>query len=271
MAGEAQLIDTFPTFLEYWDGTKEGWLGYISRCPELFEKITWDYERYKINWKEYLEIVIKKIEIEKLRAVHNALMSSLEEVLHRAHAMFDINEDYIIVIYIGLENGAGWVTEFKGKPAILFGLEAIANLDWAEKVKGLIAHEFGHLVHWLIRGENIEEIEDEQIMWLYTEGFAQRIEDILTGRPWHLEEEGWFEWCERNEEMIKQEFLRRIENREPLNPFFGSWYQVFGKQFLGYYLGYKFIVWLERQYELTEIARLKKNTIKEKIMEFLTY
>ncbi|CUX78088.1 hypothetical protein [Thermococcus chitonophagus] len=45
-------------------------------------------------------------------------------------------------------------------------------------------------------------------MWLYTEGFAQRSEDILTGRPWHLEEREWFKWCERNEKMIKSGVLK---------------------------------------------------------------
>lgn len=34
----------------------------------------------------------------------------------------------------GLENGAGWITEFMGKPSILFGLEAIAELKWYDKL-----------------------------------------------------------------------------------------------------------------------------------------
>ncbi|CUX78087.1 hypothetical protein CHITON_1308 [Thermococcus chitonophagus] len=32
----------------------------------------------------------RKIEIEKLKAAHNTLMSSLKEVLPKAHAMFDL-------------------------------------------------------------------------------------------------------------------------------------------------------------------------------------
>ncbi|ALV62923.1 hypothetical protein ADU37_CDS12240 [Thermococcus sp. 2319x1] len=39
------------------------------------------------------------------------------------------------------------------------------------------------------------------------------------------------------------------------------------KQFLGYYLGYKFIRWLEREYSLEEIAKLEKEKIK--ILQFL--
>ncbi|RLF84180.1 hypothetical protein DRN48_06150, partial [Thermococci archaeon] len=85
----------------------------------------------------------------------------------------------------------------------------------------------------------------------------------------HLEEKGWFEWCEGNKEVIKKEFLRRVKEKELLNPFFGSWYTLFGKQYLGYYLGYQFICWLEQEYSLEEIAIMEKEVIKRKILEFL--
>ena len=52
------------------------------------------------------------------------------------------------------------------------------------------------------------------------EGFAQRIEDLIIGRPWHFEEEGWYSWCEENETILKQEFIRRMKEQEALNPFF---------------------------------------------------
>ena len=80
----------------------------------------------------------------------------------------------------------------------------------------------------------------------------------MNKRPWHLEEKGWFEWCEENEKVIKKEFLRKVKEKEPLNPFFGSWYALFGKQYLGYYLGYKFILWLEKGHSLEEIATIEK-------------
>jgi len=44
------FIDTFPTFLRHWNGSKESWLRYIQEYPELFEKIKWDYERYGMDW-----------------------------------------------------------------------------------------------------------------------------------------------------------------------------------------------------------------------------
>lgn len=220
-----------------------------------------------MDWQEFLGLLLKR-NVDELKLAYRALLNSLPKVERKIREYFEV-KDYNIVIYVGLENGAGWVTEFMEKPSILFGLEAIAELNWYDKLEGLIVHEFGHLVHWLLRGEDIEKLEDEQIFWLYTEGFAQRIEDLIIERPWHFEEDGWFEWCEENEALLKREFLRRIKEKEPLNPFFGSWYVLFGKQFLGYYLGYKFIRWLEREYPLEEIAKLEKEEIKSKILEFL--
>ncbi|AMQ17682.1 hypothetical protein [Thermococcus peptonophilus] len=263
------LIDTFSSFLRQWDGSVDSWLRYIKQYPELFEKIRGDYERYGMNWREFTQVLSKRA-VEELILAHEKLLEVLPRVETKIEELFGIKpKDYNVVIYIGLENGAGWVTEFMGKPSILFGLEAISELKWYNKLDGLAVHEFGHLVHWLLRGENIEMLEDEQMFLLYTEGFAQRIEDIILGRPWHLEEEGWFEWCEENEGLLKAEFLRRIKENEPLNPFFGSWYTLFGKQFLGYYLGYKFIRWLERDHSLEKIAKLEREEIKDKILEFL--
>ncbi len=266
------LIDTFSTFLKHWNGTEESWLRYIQEYPELFEKIKWDYERYKMDWREYPKLLTKR-DTEELKLAYDVLLKVLPEVEQRIKRLFKV-EGYNVVIYVGLENGAGWVTEFMGRPSILFGLEAIAELNWYKRLEGLVAHEFGHLVHWVLRKENIEKLEDAGMMWLYTEGFAQRIEDLTTGRPWHLEEEGWLEWCEEHEELLKREFLRRVdlrrvENEEPLNPLFGSWYQLFGRQFLGYYLGYRFILNLEERLPLDEIARMDKEKIKGELLKFL--
>lgn len=263
------LLDTFPRFLEEWDGSVDSWLRYIREYPELFEKIKWDYERYGMDWREFTKLLLKR-NTRELRLAHEKLLEVLPRVETKIEGLFGITpKDYNVVLYVGLENGAGWVTEFLGKPSVLFGLEAIAELGWGERLEGLVAHELGHVVHWLLRGENIELIEDEPAMWLYTEGFAQRVEDLVTGRPWHLEEEGWFEWCEANEGLLKGEFLRRIEENEPLNPFFGSWYTLFGRQFTGYYLGYAFIRWLENRLSLVEIAKMEASRAMREIMDFL--
>lgn len=63
--------------------------------------------------------------------------------------------------------------------------------------------------------------------------------------------------------------LREESKKEPLNPFFGSWYELFEKQLLSYCLGYKFVRWLENEFLLERIAKLKREKIESKILEFL--
>lgn len=70
-------------------------------------------------------------------------------------------KDYNVVFYIGIENGVGWVIEFFGKFLIFFGLEVIVKFKWYSKFEGLVVYEFGYLVYWFLRGENIEWFEDE--------------------------------------------------------------------------------------------------------------
>ncbi len=264
------IIDTFPEFQKSWK-KRGGWLEYIQKYPELFEKIKWDYDRYSSDWRDYLK-VLSQIDITSLQITHRNLRKDIQKVQKVIKQCFGVESSmYNIVIYVGLENGAGWVTEFLEKPSILFGLEAISRLNWSSRTFGLVAHEFGHLVHRMLRDENIEKLENEEIYLLYTEGIAQRIEDFISGRPWHLEEKRWFEWCQRNNELLKKEFLRRVEEGEGLNMLFGSWYSFMGWKFTGYYLSYEFILWLEKEYNysIKEIMKIGLSEIKEKIMEFL--
>lgn len=53
-----------------------------------------------------------------------------------------------------------------------------------------------------------------------------------------------------------------------MNLFFGLWYIFFGKWFLGYYIGYKFICWFEKDYFFEEILKFKREEIKGKILKF---
>ncbi|WP_225806863.1 hypothetical protein [Thermococcus bergensis] len=68
------LIDTFSSFLKRWDGSTSSWLEYIKHYPELFEKIRWDYERYKIDWREFLGLLLKR-SADELKLAHRALLT----------------------------------------------------------------------------------------------------------------------------------------------------------------------------------------------------
>ena len=50
-----------------------------------------------------------------------------------------------IVLYLGLCNAAGWVTNINGRDVILLGIEKILELSWYDEdsMYGLIYHELG--------------------------------------------------------------------------------------------------------------------------------
>ena len=102
-----------------------------------------------------------------------------------------------LVICVGIGCGAGWVTKYAGGPAILFGLENIAECGWSasKAIAGLMAHEIGHLLHNQIRWQ--KRLTSESGPWgqLYCEGFVQYCESLLPAEiRWHQvlgEDENW--------------------------------------------------------------------------------
>lgn len=151
------------------------------------------------------------------------------------------------VIYVGLGCGAGWVNEYDGKPAILFGLENIAEEGWQrqETLEGLMAHELGHLIHFEWRKQADVPVEDTYWWQLYTEGFAQYCEGIILGkRSWHMQSDSknqWQRWCQEHLNWLASKFLRRVDQSEDMRPFFGSWFDLRGQKETGYYLGHELI------------------------------
>lgn len=269
-----EIIDTFPSFLRLWDEIEHGsvdeqingWLErYMTLYPELLQKQLDDYASLNEDWRVTASERIFPALPERLSAlqtVHYNLLRICNNVYERAQDAINFNIDLVCVIYVGLGCGAGWATEYEGKPAILFGLENIGEEGWQEQdtLEGLMAHELGHLVHFEWRKQ--AEIDNEENHWwqLYTEGFAQRCESTILGKPsWHMQadsEMGWREWCEQNVNWLAAEFLRRIDQGEDIRPFFGSWFDLRGQKQTGYFLGHELIVAMQKQISLHEIALL---------------
>ena len=169
----------------------------------------------------------------------------------------------IFVIYVGIGCGAGWGTQFQGSPAVLFGLENIAECGWSQlpSITGLVAHEIGHLMHGHLRTEHEKAAETGSWWQLYEEGFAQRCKHIILGKSsWHMKGEiygkDWSGWCHRHESWLAAEFLRRVDQGESVRSFFGSWFEIHGRRQCGYYLGHELIKRLEARMSFVEIALL---------------
>ena len=100
------------------------------------------------SWeKEYLPVLNavlrngekRRAAIESFRAITWCLN---DKVLERFGRTVDVD----VVLYLGLCNGAGWVTDVNGRRSILLGIEKIIELDWCgrDAMPGLIVHELGH-------------------------------------------------------------------------------------------------------------------------------
>jgi hypothetical protein len=268
-----RVVDAFPTFLEFWPSvrhktTKEqiaAWeAATAARWPELLAMQKACYEEEGEDWRQIAhQMVFPRLDerVPGMTEAHGHLLALCEPVYIRAKRQLGLESDLVAVIYVGIGCGAGWVTAYEGMPAILFGLENAAEEGWTgpEVLAGLIAHEIGHLAHFYWR-EQPGVPPGEGPWWqLYTEGFAQRCEQvILEHDSWHMARrvEGWQDWCRVNEAWLAGEFLRVADGGESVRPFFGSWYELQGWKQTGYYLGRRVIERLETGLDLREIALL---------------
>jgi hypothetical protein len=272
-----EFVDTFPAFLTYWievqdnplDDQIEGWAkGYMSLWSELLAKQIEDYSSQNLDWRQIAREKVFPYLAERLPAMHQAHQNLLElgEPLYsRAQQVLAFDSKAFFVIYVGIGCGAGWVTPFRGLPAILFGLENIAECGWSapEAITGLIAHEVGHLVHHHWRAQHRKAMESGPWWQLYEEGFAQHCEKLIVDSDTFHQASGndkdWLSWCQSHKGWLAAEFIRTAESGNPgsASAFFGSWLEICGKSETGYFLGYEAINELKKCFDLKEIALLE--------------
>lgn len=272
---KARIIDTFPAFLAYWQRAKElptaqqieEWSDdYMVAWPELLQKQLANYAEENQSWQAIAEQhVFPELEqrLPEMTAARQQLLANCQPVYERIQQQLGYEAEAIFVIYVGIGCGAGWAATYDGKPAVLFGLENIAEEGWSQApaIQGLIAHELGHLAHFHWREEG--SLADESGPWwqLYTEGFAQWCEHQVAGQEtWHMGERAtgdWLGWCRANQAWLAAEFMRRANSGEDIRPFFGSWFDIKGYKQTGYFLGHQLIRAMRQGIPLRELALLE--------------
>ncbi len=286
------ILDTYSEFLSYWEKYKnlpvkkqiEGWVcEYMGIWPDLLEIQQESYSDISEDWRNIAEERIFPFlhsRLNPMKEAHANLIEFIKPLHKSAMEKFKINEfDVLYVIYVGIGNGAGWLTKLRNSQAILFGLEMIAECKWTESdsLKGLIAHEIGHAIHGKLRQD--PELNREKGPWwqLYTEEYAQRCEHIIMGRNnWHegigLNTSDWLDWCTENKRMLAEKFLQLVEEEADVSPFFGSWFDIHGYKQCGYYLGHEVILDLEQKCDIWKLALLKdvKLTMKSVLESYIT-
>ena len=276
MTSSYTLIDTYPAFLAYWERARhqtidvqlENWAeGYMVAWPELLRLQLDSYAKDGEDWRQVAEehvfpglemrTPVMRVARENLRAVCGPLWERAQDAL-------GLDFPITFVIYVGIGCGAGWAAEYDGLPAVLFGLENIAEEGWQERnvLEGLLAHEIGHLAHFSWRDEARIPRGEGPYWQLYSEGFAQYCEHHVLGEPsWHMAVdlgEDWLVWCRENRSWLAREFLRAVKAGEMMRPFFGSWYDIQGYKQTGYYLGQELVRPLVERIGLKSAALLEQ-------------
>jgi hypothetical protein len=287
MSLKVKMIDTYEDFLTYWSTASSMSIehqiyfwqtSYMGKYPQLLRKQLENYEEEGLDWGKVAgERVFPKLSenIPLMSEARKNILAIYELVCSRAYETLKLDFNIVLIIYVGIGCGAGWATRYEGLPAILLGLENIAESGWhtENKLQGLIAHEIGHLAHmaWRNEWEFFEEMERDPLFQLYSEGFAQRCEHVIMGREtWHqAQDKAWVNWCKAHRSWLAGEFLRKLEASSQTRDFFGSWFSIRGRKQTGYFLGHEFIRSLEEKHSLREIALLKEGEVKEQAILFL--
>lgn len=280
-----QIIDTFPSFLlaveTQQPGTIDDWLrlwseDYMTLWPELFEMQVADYAEQGEDWRKVAREMVfpgMRDKVPVMKRAYRELGSIIKVVAAQTRQRLAFVGDVCYVLYVGIGNGAGWVTTYGGRPAVLFGLEAIVDsgFDSPARLEGLVAHELGHVVHFFWREQGGREVGSGPWWQLYEEGFAQYCEGRILGHEsWHMrtarQDEGWLTWCQDNRAWLAGEFQRLVDDGESTRPFFGSWYDIRGHKQTGYYLGHEVINHLTDAMSLSDIALLERGPALERRM-----
>jgi len=274
-AAGCTIIDTIPAFYEFWrqavdlpiDDQIEKWISsYMTQWPELLAMQTQQYESEGTDWRQVArEHIFPRMgeRIHDIRLAHKNLLVNCEPLHRVAKQQFSLDRPVFFILYVGIGLGAGWATLYRGSSSVLFGLENIAEEGWTRstEIRGLIAHEIGHLaqVHWR---EKAGKSFGSGPWWdLYTEGFAMSCEQKIIGENnWHMagvsSDRDWLDWCQANRRWLAAEYLKRATSGGDLRPFFGSWHDLNGRKQTGYYLGRELIVALESQLTFREVAEI---------------
>ncbi|QQY80240.1 hypothetical protein EDD65_10358 [Keratinibaculum paraultunense] len=254
---------------------------YISKYPELEHKCKNDYEDNGYHWRDIAKGMVfnrTKDDFDKMIMAYENILEIMAGINEKVELVFSVDLDINIVLYCGLLNSAGWVDEYGGKRAILYGIDKIAELNWhtIDKLKPLLSHELCHIVHFELRGEDtipkdIEENKYSKGIWrIYTEGFAQFFQKKLLNEEIDSRGIEWENACKLNEDRLKELYLEALKDKDKgTNDFFGDWFQVLGLSDTGYFLGKQMMKKLKNKYNIVDIAKLSFSNIEKEVIEYL--
>ena len=278
------IIDTYPQInilFENGEFHREKWEVYINSVydnsahvfiDDLNECLDNGSYVYENDILQILNAVHNHPELEML---HTSFCEITEGLNQKVIDRFGRELDIDIVLYVGLCNAAGWVTNINGRDVILLGIEKILELNWYDRksMSGLVYHELGHVYHKQYgRFHQQSESSSQKFVWqLFTEGIAMYFEQALVNdfNYYHQDNGGWLTWCENHFQQISADFYSDLPTMTRSNQrYFGDWVNYNGKGDVGYYLGTRFVQQLYGKYDFDRLINLEIDSVYREYVFF---
>lgn len=178
------------------------WRRYINSIYDGCEDIFIDDVREciatgKYTWqKDFLPKINNVYGNDKLQVLYSSFLQVINGLDERIVQKFGREVDADIVLYLGLCNGAGWVTDIDDRTVILLGIEKIIELNWCspDDMRGLIYHELGHVyqAQYGVLECRCKDNAKNFVWQLFVEGVAMYFEQALVGNLnyYHQDKDG---------------------------------------------------------------------------------
>lgn len=280
-----KIVDTYPQIGSLFENgvfQRVNWEVYINSVyvnsahvfiDDLNECLDGGNYTYEKDVLPILNAVCKHPELERL---HTSFCKITEGLNDKVIECFGRELDIDIVLYVGLCNGAGWVTNINGRDVILLGVEKILELNWCDinAMRGLVYHELGHVYHKQYgRFHQQSDSSSRNFVWqLFTEGIAMFFEQELVKdyNYFHQDVGGWLSWCESHFQQIPADFYNDLPTMTRSNQrYFGDWVSYHGKGDVGYYLGTRFVQKLSRNYDFDRLINLDIDSVYQEYVFFV--
>ncbi|MFW5838584.1 MAG: hypothetical protein ACOC1L_01285 [Bacillota bacterium] len=250
----------------------KAWIAYINQYPALMNFCLLDYIQDGISPRQVglKKVFTRLVRVDKMIEAYHNIMTILKNKEALSQKIF-LHEplDLDIILYHGLGNGAGTATTLNNRKCLLFGIEKIAALSWQSKarLRALFIHEYAHLLHDFLRTDSIEKTydntKDNAYYRLYIEGVATYLEDVVASRE--VTQTDWYTRCIKNEQLLKQAFLKTLGQDGDVTPYFGDWNPPLNIPESAYFMGMQVVSMMHKTYDIKTIMTLPFTEVKTMI------
>lgn len=272
-----RIIDTVGDFVSHYQPTSE----YLEQYYHQFQA---DYDVYfahhclHIETKKRAALKKHSPKLPELLPMRDLFLEHIPKILQRYEEMFDVKYTKTVRLLVGLYGSTAFVYQ-QYHPDVAFCLE---KLPYNETyIKLIIAHEFGHVMHYLYNDIYSQDWHlvnwTHPYTWLLQEGIATTLSTLLVearlDEHFAFEEDReWLDFAQKNESLIAKQFLCDMKTINDSHTIYKEWFSINGgKNFkqtrLGYYLGYQIVNALLTQYDIKETFTIWKEDDFLSIME----